>query len=224
MAADVFGFLVTPSRTKISQSAEDLGYWAKRPEADVRRVLDAPARSERRILREEDGRYELYHDVLAEAVYDWSSRNQERRRLVETRRNRLRRWRRRGLLGFAWVVCAAVAIAIVQRIGGDDAGRSPAVTARQLAESSGKWLDTDPERSVLLGLAALDRDPSSLAIDVPVPRSARDCSGRRVAVEGRQPEQDAPLGVRVEPLARRLRELPGGHSRAAPRGSAPPMR
>ena len=112
------------SRTKIAQRASDLALWAKRPRRRTcrgARQLAARSRSgadpapPRRT-----GRYELYHDVLAEAVHDWASRNQERRRLVETRRNRLRRWRRRGLLGFAWVVCAAVAIAIVQRIGGAD--------------------------------------------------------------------------------------------------------
>ncbi len=170
VAADVFGFLVTPSRTKIAHAAEDLAVWAGRPQEQVARVLHELAASDRWVLRavpptsEEDReRYELYHDVLADAVHDWAGRNQERRRLVETRRNRLRRWRRRGLLGFAWVVCAGLAIAIVQSIGGDHAERAPGVSAEQLAESSGKWLDTDPERSVLLGLQALDRNPSSLA-------------------------------------------------------------
>ncbi len=170
VAADVFGFLVTPSRTKIAHTAEDLAVWADRPPEQVERVLRHLAASDRWVLRavpptseDDQERYELYHDVLADAVHDWSSRNQERRRLVETRRNRLRRWRRRGVFGLAWVACAAVAIAIVQRIAGDEAERSRAATARQLAESSRASLDTDPERSVLLGLEAFDRAPSSQA-------------------------------------------------------------
>ena len=168
VAADVFGFLVTPSRTKIAHAAEDLAVWAGRPPEQVERVLRHLAASDRWVLRavpstSEEGRerYELYHDVLADAVHDWAGRNQERRRLVETRRNRLRRWRRRGLLGFAWVACAAAAIVIVERIGGDDGGRSPSATAGQLAESSRTAADTDPERSVLLGLEAFRRAPSS---------------------------------------------------------------
>jgi WD40 repeat protein len=169
VAADVFGFLVTPSRTKIAHAAEDLAVWAGRSPEHVARVLRDLAASDRWVLRavpptsEEDReRYELYHDVLADAVHDWASRNQERRRMREMRRDRLRRWRRRGLLGFAWVVCAALAIALVARLG-DDEERARAVTAGQLAASSKAALETDPERSVLLGLAALDRDGSSAA-------------------------------------------------------------
>ena len=51
IAADVFGFLVTPSKTKIAHSASDLAYWAKRDQADVRRVLEELSIGERRILR-----------------------------------------------------------------------------------------------------------------------------------------------------------------------------
>ena len=168
VAADVFGFLVTPSRTKIAHAAEDLAVWADRPTEQVASVLRDLAASDCWVLRavpptSEEGRerYELYHDVLADAVHDWAGRNQERRRLIETRRNRLRRWRRRALLGFAWVACAVVAIAIVQRIAGDDGGRSPSAAAKQLAASS--KAERDPERSLLLGLEAYESDTSSSA-------------------------------------------------------------
>ena len=133
VAADVFGFLVTPSRTKISQSAADLGYWAKRPEADVRRVLDTLARSERRILREEDGRYELYHDVLAEAVYDWSTRLRQQRALLEAQRERRRRLRKRALLVLGGIALVAAAFAAALLLRGTD-GETAAQRANRIAD------------------------------------------------------------------------------------------
>ena len=102
VAADVLQFLVTPSRTKISQSAADLAYWSRRPEADVRRVLEQLA-GERRILRsvpppagaEDPDRYEVFHDVMAEALLEWSRGENERARLdAQMRELRARRVRR----------------------------------------------------------------------------------------------------------------------------------
>ncbi len=117
VAADVFRFLVTTSRTKISQRASDLADWTERPESEVVAVLerlsggeqirergagppegdetdrksgegrqppdegDPPASDRARILRplrppsgEEGTRYEIFHDVLAEAILDWRKR------------------------------------------------------------------------------------------------------------------------------------------------------
>ena len=135
VAADVFRYLVTPSRTKIAHAAEDLAGFSGRPLEDVARVLRDLANSDRRVLRAVPGtskgdpvRYELYHDVLAEAVHEWASRNQERRSVLRARRERLRRWRRRGLIGFAWLVCAGLAINFVPRLGGG--GRTSARARR----------------------------------------------------------------------------------------------
>jgi hypothetical protein len=85
VAADLFQFLVTPSRSKITQSAADLAYWTARPETDVRRVLDQLAAGDRRILRSVPpppdapsvDRYEIFHDVIAEPVLEWSDRERE---------------------------------------------------------------------------------------------------------------------------------------------------
>ncbi len=76
IAASALTFLVTPTRSKIAQSFDDLvGYTAERP-AELRGVLDLLAAQ--RILRvasvNGDGagrRYEIFHDVLAEPVLSW---------------------------------------------------------------------------------------------------------------------------------------------------------
>ena len=171
LAADVFDFLVTPSRTKIAHTAEDLAGWAQRPVADVSRVLRELAASDRWILRVvpassavDRERYELYHDVRAAAVHEWSARNQDRRRVLEARRVRRRLRRRRLALALAWTSGIAVAVGgFAVMTGGEDAERSRRVTAAQLAESAKAALDSDPERSVLLALEAYKRDRSSPA-------------------------------------------------------------
>jgi len=74
IAASALTYLVTPSRTKIAQSFDDLvGYTDERP-AELRSVLDLLAAQ--RILRAAsiDGggrRYEIFHDVLAEPMLAW---------------------------------------------------------------------------------------------------------------------------------------------------------
>jgi hypothetical protein len=74
IAARIFTYLVTPSRSKISQATADLIDYAEAPERNVRDVLgwlsDKP---ESRILRRLDSpeRYEIFHDVLAQPILDW---------------------------------------------------------------------------------------------------------------------------------------------------------
>src|SRR5439155_7852760 len=69
VAADVFRFLATRSKTKVTQSATDLAEWTKRPEPEVATVLDKLCSPEHgRILRpipppagaHEAMRYELF--------------------------------------------------------------------------------------------------------------------------------------------------------------------
>ena len=85
-AADLFRFLVSQSKTKIAHSASDLAEWTKRPEPEVAAVLDKLSRGEHgRILRavpppadEPDAmRYELFHDVLGEPIFEWRRRYEE---------------------------------------------------------------------------------------------------------------------------------------------------
>lgn len=208
VAADVFRYLVSSSRTKIAYAAEDLAGFSGRPVDDVKRILRELTDSDRRVLRAVPGtskgdpvRYELYHDVLAEAVDEWASRNQERRRQLEARRARLRRWRKRGLVGVAWVACVGLAISYVPRIGGDGpelVRPTAAATAVQLAGSSKTWLDSDPERSVLLALQAYAHAPRTPQVETAL-RDAVAASRVRAAYSGREPRPCGAACARMRP-------------------------
>jgi flagellar basal body-associated protein FliL len=74
IAACIFQYLVTPSRTKIAQSTQDLVSFGEAPAADVMNLLSALTdRQETRILRRfaNPERYEIFHDVLAQPILDW---------------------------------------------------------------------------------------------------------------------------------------------------------
>jgi len=169
IAADVLGYLVTPSRTKIAQRAADLAVWTEYGEPDVADVLAALAGSDARILRsvpppgEPDAkRYELYHDVLADAVLEWSDRNRQQRRLARARAARRRRWLWIAL-GIVTVLAGAGAVlyAILQGASNRlETERARATAAsKALAFSAVAQLPVDPERGLLLARAALaERD------------------------------------------------------------------
>ncbi len=226
LAADIFDFLVTPSRTKIAHTAEDLAGWAQRPVADVSRVLHELAASDRWILRVvpassavDRERYELYHDVLAEAVHEWSARNQDRRRVLEARRVRRRLRRRRLALGLAWTSGIAAAVGgFALMTGGEDAERSRRVTAAQLAESAKAALDSDPERSLLLALEAYERDRSSPAAKVALRDAVSESRLRAAYPRGGEPSLCrfgcSPLAANGGP------ELPAVSLRVGPSGAS----
>ena len=87
VAARVLHFLVTPSGTKIAHRASDLAEYAKVSADVVGLLLDHLGGQQARILRGTgDGRYEIYHDVLAAAILDWRAR-----RLQAIRTSRKRR-------------------------------------------------------------------------------------------------------------------------------------
>jgi formylglycine-generating enzyme required for sulfatase activity len=74
IAAGIFRYLVTPSRTKIAQSTPDLVSFGEAPAADVMNVLSTLTdRPDTRILRRfaNPERYEIFHDVLAQPILDW---------------------------------------------------------------------------------------------------------------------------------------------------------
>ncbi len=75
-AAEMFNHLVTPSGTKIAHSVSDLAEYASVREGELEPVLQTLASE--RILRPVagdggSGRYEIFHDVLANAVLAWRS-------------------------------------------------------------------------------------------------------------------------------------------------------
>jgi WD40 repeat protein len=82
VAAKIFRYLVTPSGTKYSYTAEDLAALAGVDSAQVSEVLEKLAASRELVLRavpppldtRESLRYEIFHDVMVPAVRDWRRR------------------------------------------------------------------------------------------------------------------------------------------------------
>jgi hypothetical protein len=169
VAADVFRYLVTPSGTKIAHGVGDLAEYAAVDRADLLPVLNTLGRE--RIVRPVDGagpngaRYEIFHDVLAEAVLAWR-REQEldrQRRDAEARQGRLR------LISFGSLLALAVMTAIAiyafdQRGEAQQQGRD--AQARALLAESLNQLDVDPELSLLLGLRAAEIERTRQVEDV----------------------------------------------------------
>ena len=97
LASSIFNQLVTPSGTKIAHTARDLARYADMSEAEIDPVLAALARE--RILRTAaaDGgapRYEIYHDVLGDAVLAWRTGHDTEQQIAEERHQAARRHRR----------------------------------------------------------------------------------------------------------------------------------
>jgi WD40 repeat protein len=183
-AFKAFGYLVTPSGAKIALAASDLAELLERPYDQVASVLGKLASAEDRILRKlpppagrsrPADRYELYHDVLADAIVEWRRRvKDERDRADEAReRKRLEREkheaeertreevrRRRafqrlaaGALALLLVAAVLAVIAFVEKRNADsDLGSA---RSSQVVASAEKTLDENPELSTLLALYAL---------------------------------------------------------------------
>jgi WD40 repeat protein len=164
-AAAMYNFLVTPSGSKIAHRTRDLAGYAEIEEqeaADVLRQLAAE-----RIVRAsaENGastRYEIYHDVLADAVAAWRNRYSGERavRDAETRRRRARLVATAALMGL--VLVAAIAVyALLER--SDARTQARRANARQLAAAADLQLPIDPLKSIGLGIRAakLDQTPET---------------------------------------------------------------
>jgi len=187
VAADVFRFLATRSKTKVTQSATDLAEWTRRPEPEVAAVLDKLCSSESgRILRpipppageNESMRYELFHDVLAEPILDWRRGHEQER----DRRAARRRFARIGgvLLSLVAVFAALGIWALVQRSEAKRAARSAAVqrseaesatrsaTSLALASASRDQFANHLDVSLLLALEAYRASPSAQARSVTI--------------------------------------------------------
>jgi hypothetical protein len=177
-ATALFHQLVTPSGTKIAHAVPDLAEYVRRPEEEVRGLLEKMARPETRILRPvppppgEEGpeRFEIFHDVLAPSVLAWRTRHTAVRRIEEQRRAARAATRRRLLrivgivaaVGFAAVTVLAI-IANEQR----NEAQQQEVRARELASRARS------DAVLLRELAAFDptfevrvtRRPSRLRFD-----------------------------------------------------------
>jgi WD40 repeat protein len=120
IAADVFSHLVTPSGAKIAHGLHDLATYAHVGEDRLEPIVSRLVHE--RILRPvakrangstngaaEEAPYEIFHDVLGEAVLDWRTRHESERRVAEERAESDRRHRRTlAVLAIAFVALAAM--------------------------------------------------------------------------------------------------------------------
>jgi len=179
VAARVFNHLVTPSGTKIAHGAGDLAQYAAVDEAELLPVLESLGRD--RIVRPVDGRFEIFHDVLADAVSAWRTRHEAERALQRQRAEAERRHRRLLLLLAstltALAVVAVIAIyALTQRSAArEQAGRAraEATTARANALATQASLlvpitavAADPQLGLLLAAEAARLSPGGRTADL----------------------------------------------------------
>ena len=169
VAASVFDRLVTPSGTKIAHRAADLAEYASVDETELGSVLEALGHE--RILREVDSgngggpRYEIFHDVLADAVLAWRAE----RRLERERQEAERKHRRLLVIATAALIAlaltAAVAVfALTQRSQAREQARR--AHARELDATALASLATDPQQGLKDALSAAQLSPGGQSRDV----------------------------------------------------------
>jgi WD40 repeat protein len=168
VAAALFRHLVTPSGTKVAHRLSDLAGYADVEEADLAPVVSALGRD--RILRPvggdgTGGRYEIYHDVLGEAVLAWRTRRdlERQRELAEDRRRRAVAVAIAAVVALA-IVAAVAVFALVERSHSKAAARH--ARGRAYAAESLVQLDVDAPRSLRLALRAARDAPSPATEDV----------------------------------------------------------
>ena len=156
-AAAMYNHLVTPSGTKIAHRVGDLARYASLPEQRASQVLEKLAHE--RIVRasSDDGpasvHYEIFHDVLADAVLAWRSRYEEQAALREAERRRRRAFAIAAAALGALVLVAAIAVyALVER--GNSRSQARRAHAEALAAESLTQLGIDPSRSLRLAYDA----------------------------------------------------------------------
>ncbi len=200
IAARLFDHLVTPSGTKIAHEAVDLAQFANSRETAVGGVLGVLA--EHRILRtDEAGRWEIFHDVLADAVLGWKARYEAERALELARAEARRRHRRLAFIAFGALVALAGATALAafafsQRSEAREQARS--AQSGQRVASALAVLSTDPELGIALALEAARIEPTPRAEDAL--RQALDASRVRSVISTGHPV----VGMDVDPSGRRV--------------------
>ena len=153
-AAAMYNHLVTPSGMKIAHRAGDLAGYASIGEAETQHVLQRLV--EERIVRAaengaEGPRYEIFHDVLAEAVLAWRTEHEAGRKLEAEREAAGRRHRRLLALAIGALVLIAIlgaiaVYALVQR--GDARSQAHRARGRELAARALTSAPVDPEQAV----------------------------------------------------------------------------
>jgi WD40 repeat protein len=166
-AARMFEHLVTPSGTKIAHRSTDLAEFARLRPGDAQPVLAALGRE--RILRpldESDGdRYEIFHDVLADAIIDWRRRRDVQHELDVARHRHRRLVAVAGASLAALVVVAGIAIyALTQRT--EARSQTRHARARELSARALLLQGVDPSKSLALALRAARLAPAQDTEDV----------------------------------------------------------
>jgi WD40 repeat protein len=163
-AAEMYNFLVTPSGSKIAHGVRDLAGYAQVDEVEAEEVLRRLTAE--RIVRasSENGpsttRYEIFHDVLADAVIAWRNRYVAEHALREAERRR-----RRALLVAAaalaglLLVAGIAVLALVER--GHSRTDARRARAAALASEAAIQLRVDPQRSLRLARDAARVDPGT---------------------------------------------------------------
>ncbi|MGZ8695415.1 MAG: WD40 repeat domain-containing protein, partial [Gaiellaceae bacterium] len=223
LAARLFEHLVTPSGTKIAHALDDLARYGQVGPQELEPVLGTLDAT--RILRRVPGRnggpprYEIFHDVLAQAVLAWRTRHEAARALATEQAVARRRHRRLALVALASLVALAGALALAvwafsQRSEARDQARS--AEARELAASALSQLGVDPERSLGLALEAAELEPSPRTEAV-LRRSLLDSRVRLKATPERPVEAltTAPGGAIAAVSGRTLGLFDGGLGRTA---------
>ncbi|HEV7858451.1 MAG TPA: hypothetical protein VGO91_07460 [Pyrinomonadaceae bacterium] len=166
MGASVFNYLVTPSGTKIAQTVPDLsGYvnLSKTKEVLLRDMMEKLAKGDKRILRvvappanqPDNPRYEVFHDVLAQAIIDW-------RRRYQARHDRRRLWAGIGIMAALLLFMTGLtAFAFYQRREADQQSRlaqakSLEAMAQELKANHNALLAAESERKVQNALVAAE--------------------------------------------------------------------
>ena len=175
-AANILRYLVTPSGTKIAQEAGALASWTELTEAQVKEILTRLSGPDMRILRTvptpgQPEQYEIFHDVLAEAILDWRARyveEQKRQKQVAIERaktaEQLARQRARakrfGLIAVGlFLVTVAMIYAAVSNYLAKFTARS-----LKLSAYSESMLSADPQLSLLLAIKAVEARKTPKAV------------------------------------------------------------
>ena len=148
----MFNQLVTPTGSKIAQSAADLARYAETDVESIEPVLLELEKS--RILRQDGTRYEIFHDVLAGAVLQWRTDYDAERRLARERARR--RKLVAGLVAALALLALAVGLAIfaaVQWRSAQDAKDAADAAAKAADESAAEARDAQKQAEAQRDLA-----------------------------------------------------------------------
>jgi WD40 repeat protein len=158
IAGGTFRHLVTPSGTKIALRLGDLAEYADVEETQLRPLVDELAGDVRILRSAGDGRYEIYHDALAQPVLDWTNRWEASK---ERRRHRKRMLVFGGVTGALAAVAIAIAILAIQARDAQDSARRS--QSKALAAQAVATVDSDPTAALSSALQAENAWPTSEA-------------------------------------------------------------